>query len=814
MDLKEVEIAALRNEIASIKNSMSWRITLPLRKIYKRFFGERIEKQPNIEQSLQSNEDQSDPPFKSFLKAKNEWFWSEKENLKGCGDLINYDEKEVKGIIIYPSAVKLEPYQRPQYLLKALAEYGYLTIFCAPCEDKEELLVEEVARRFWVVNNEAYLINQFSKKEVILYVTWCGQLALGEMFPFKKIWYDHVDLASFFSFGTDPFYTETLTNTVKDSALLTCTSSLLNADLVEMQADLRNKIQLVNNAVSREWIGNSKATNVEEFSIVYVGAIEEWFDFEYLVEVSKGFRVKEINVFGRVGVDIPDEVKNVSKIVFQGELKSSDVPFILDRHHVGIIPFKDSELTNRVNPLKLYEYAAKGLVVIAPNLQALKEANCPSLILTDNPQEAIDNLRLTEKQLAQAYDYAAKNSWEERASQIHYCLSQLEKSFASDVLDEFDDSTIACLTVTFMGFDGNNFYNGGAERYLLDLHQVAVARNSKFLIFQLGSENWKIKFKNVTVIGLTVDTFDGVHVTPSCLFKLNEKFNQICEGRSILNIYSAFFNCIPKVLSPSIGISHGVCWDGPENNFDNFSSIAQRHANLIYSAKHLDKMVAVDTNTSNFFMCVDHNFSRKIKYVPNYVDTTEFCPIQSKNDGKIRIVYPRRLYEARGLYLVLQVVENMLVDYHNIEFHFVGKGFEEDTKRVDKIIEKHPKRVFRYHKDPDDMHETYKVADITLIPTLYSEGTSLSCLEAMASENLVISTRVGGLTDLIINGYNGFLIDPQPEELDRVLREAITSFSDLVHIRKNARNTAEVFDKKQWQHTWSKVIEDTINAQL
>ena len=54
---------------------------------------------------------------------------------------------------------------------------------------------------------------------------------------------------------------------------------------------------------------------------------------------------------------------------------------------------------------------------------------------------------------------------------------------------------------------------------------------------------------------------------------------------------------------------------------------------------------------------------------------------------------------------------------------------------------------------PDEMNKAYQNADITLIPSLYSEGTSLSCIEAMACGNAVIATRIGGLSDLIINDF-------------------------------------------------------------
>ena len=84
------------------------------------------------------------------------------------------------------------------------------------------------------------------------------------------------------------------------------------------------------------------------------------------------------------------------------------------------------------------------------------------------------------------------------------------------------------------------------------------------------------------------------------------------------------------------------------------------------------------------------------------------------------------------------------------------------------------------------MHEVYESTDISLIPTLYSEGTSLSCLEAMASGNVVIANRIGGLTDLIINGYNGYLIEPDEESMFETLNHILTNYEEVEKIKKRA----------------------------
>lgn len=106
------------------------------------------------------------------------------------------------------------------------------------------------------------------------------------------------------------------------------------------------------------------------------------------------------------------------------------------------------------------------------------------------------------------------------------------------------------------------------------------------------------------------------------------------------------------------------------------------------------------------------------------------------------------------------------------------------------------------------MNEVYKMSDISLIPTLYSEGTSLSCLEAMSTENIVVTTRIGGLTDLVINGLNGYQIEPNKEALLKQLEYIIDNFDKQKEIRRNALMTAKAFNKELWKNKWKEVIKE------
>lgn len=367
-----------------------------------------------------------------------------------------------------------------------------------------------------------------------------------------------------------------------------------------------------------------------------------------------------------------------------------------------------------------------------------------------------------------------------------------------------------CVSVrcsTFYDFKGYNYFSGGAERYLCDLNELFSEKNVNMDIYQEAEVPFIRKYRNINVMGLSGN--GPIDYSEDYYFDRTNKYNYQTKNTSQLHIYSAFFECYPFALSPSVGISHGIGWDNESNVWRGGVDFEFYKQNFIESAIMCDNLVSVDTNTCNWFQTIDYNLgAKKFSVIPNYVDIDEFSPRDNYLDvgDKIIITYPRRLYGARGLYTLLNITDKLLKKYKNIEIHYVGKGNDTDIKAINKVIDRNKGRVFCYSRTPEEMHNVYKNTDISVIPTMFSEGTSLSCLEAMASGNLVISTRIGGLSDLVIDNYNGYLIEPNEDALYDALCDAIENYSDRISMKKNAREVAAAFNKKIWKEKWRKVL--------
>ena len=148
---------------------------------------------------------------------------------------------------------------------------------------------------------------------------------------------------------------------------------------------------------------------------VYVGALEPWFDNELLAYAAEKLSDVSFLIIG------PHEnrlsyLKKLKNIYLIGTVEHKQLHQYLQHCHVGIIPFnveRYPHLINNVNPLKLYEYMACGLPVVATEWEELKMLDSPAK-LCNSKENFIENIEyFAQKKVDknQYVDYAKQNSW-------------------------------------------------------------------------------------------------------------------------------------------------------------------------------------------------------------------------------------------------------------------------------------------------------------------------------------------------------------------------------------------------------------------
>ena len=194
--------------------------------------------------------------------------------------------------------------------------------------------------------------------------------------------------------------------------------------------------------------------------------------------------------------------------------------------------------------------------------------------------------------------------------------------------------------------------------------------------------------------------------------------------------------------------------------------------------------------------------TQKTRLIPTSVDTTAFRPNQKSVlktelgvDGPV-ILFIGRLMKRKGADVLLRAFKPIVDKIPSANLVIVGKGPEE-TKLRELQMSLHLNNVFFLGRIPRElMPEVYAGADLFVLPSLYYEIFGNVLVEAMASGLPVISTNVGGMTDIVTHGKTGFRIAPgDVDQLSKCMLSLITNDELRSKMSKAARRDAvERFD--------------------
>lgn len=365
------------------------------------------------------------------------------------------------------------------------------------------------------------------------------------------------------------------------------------------------------------------------------------------------------------------------------------------------------------------------------------------------------------------------------------------------------------IYTSFFKQDGQELNIGGIETYIQNLIPIFNALGYETIVIQKANFDFEKEYEKTKVIGVQCKNKKYQN-------DLYKKCRSLIDAENDILLFANDLLNVKNDVKKSISIQHGIYWDKPT-----FSSNKLYHITLINflkKAKGSYKIIKWTTLTKRI-VCVDYNYlnwyrsvyaykepNKKITPILNFTNIPIYNANKQLDDEVIKIIFARRFCDYRGTRIFAEAIDKILTAYQNIEVTIAGEGPDESYLR--QKLGKHNNVSFLKYLSSETL-QIHKDKHIAVIPTLGSEGTSLSLLEAMASNCAVICTNVGGMTNIVLDHYNGLMIDPNSKDLFDSLCELIENKSLRMNIAKNAYESArETFSLSRWQRQWKKLIEE------
>jgi glycosyltransferase involved in cell wall biosynthesis len=364
--------------------------------------------------------------------------------------------------------------------------------------------------------------------------------------------------------------------------------------------------------------------------------------------------------------------------------------------------------------------------------------------------------------------------------------------------------TVHIIYDNYLKPDGSEMSIGGIQTYIYELQKIIRNLGLDINIHQRSDVSFEKMVDGCKVSGYPLKIDRGMRKR-----LIARALQNIDQSRDLV-IFGCETNAVEKLSCKTIGIQHGIFWDKPGNAKESkigdakiFLKKAIKAYQTVSRIRNLDTLVCVDYNFVNWYRAIV-DFPRV-----HLIVNPNFCKVPSekfvKPDDQLNIIFARRFFPYRGTRVFATAIQRICAEYPNVHVTIAGSGPDENYLR--NMLKGRQYEFIQYCSS--ESLSIHRDKHIAVIPTLGSEGTSLSLLESMAAGCAPICTNVGGMTNIILDHFNGLMISPNEQQLYQAIKELVVDEKLRNRLASEAYRTAnEAFNYNNWRAKWVQILNE------
>ncbi len=228
--------------------------------------------------------------------------------------------------------------------------------------------------------------------------------------------------------------------------------------------------------------------------------------------------------------------------------------------------------------------------------------------------------------------------------------------------------------------------------------------------------------------------------------------------------HTAFLPALARPLSNFYKVPFGITTHGSDLYYFKEDS---RWIPSVQSASEKSKFISANSNFTKvwYLQMFGVNLIEKTRVIPSGINQKiDFKRDVSWIDKKYKfkhdkmVLFTGRLTIHKGVEYLIRAARQI-----NAEVLILGDGPE--RKYLESLIKQYNltnvHMLGYFSERVEQINDFYLRADVYVAPSVWNEPLGLVILESMAQKTPVVVTRKGGVSTIVKDGYNGFLVRPK-----------------------------------------------------